>query len=61
MAASNREDYEELAAELTTMSNTLNEYVSELGREDYNGSVALIARCLWTISEVIFLTGRHVD
>ncbi|CAE7077777.1 unnamed protein product [Rhizoctonia solani] len=45
-AASNREDYKELAVEFHSMANMINQYVGELGSEPKNGSIANITECI---------------
>ncbi|KAL5640139.1 hypothetical protein ACGC1H_007430 [Rhizoctonia solani] len=45
-AASNQEDYEQLAEELTSMANALNQYTGELGSGTSNTSIANIVQSI---------------
>ncbi|KAH7335048.1 WD40-repeat-containing domain protein [Rhizoctonia solani] len=46
VAASNRKDYEQLAEELQSMADILNQYVGELQVEPRTGSITNIAQCI---------------
>ncbi|KDN41293.1 hypothetical protein RSAG8_07562, partial [Rhizoctonia solani AG-8 WAC10335] len=46
VAASNREDYEQLADELTSMADAINQYAGELGSGSSNTSIASIVQSI---------------